>query len=781
MSRIIFATAFLLGAVAVAWMGSNFVDVSRLGLAVISVIGGVYGIGLIELCQFRRATTTLTRALGGLANRSADPVTSLEAWLQPLNPALRNPVRLRIEGERAGLPAPVLTPYLVGLLVMLGLLGTFVGMVDTLKGAVVALEGTTKLEAIRAGLAAPINGLSLAFGTSVAGVAASAMLGLMSTLSRRDRMLAVRQLDTLIPAHFRQFSLVHSRQETYKALQTQSQGLPEVAEKLQLLAQQMAQMTEQLGEKLVSNQGAFHATVQQNYRDLAVSVAQSLKDSIAQTSRLTGENLRPIVQEVMTGIQAEVKEHTRQTHQSLSQTVETQLQVLSARFGETSERVAHAWQTGLASHEQANRALLTGVNQAFSQFNEGFSQAAHSVVEAVDHTGNQWFERQAGAEQQRYQCWADTLEKTQIQTESRFSEAARAITEKLDQAALSQSTVLDQLTAQMREVTDTFTSQWQSSGEAQRVQQTQLSDSLTRLAQEVSLQLKTHASQTLQEMGNLLQSCESLVQTRIQTETDWLAGYGSRLEGLAEVVRTELNGLRDAEAERGTQAVNRLAELEASVSTHLAALGQSLEAPMIRLIQTASETPRAAAEVIEKLRSEISKNIERDNQLLEERTHSMQELQSLSAALQQASTGQLSAVEALVQSSSAMLETVGGNFTQHVAQEVSKISSVADQFASSAIEMSSLGEAFHQAMSLHSEANSKLMESLGQIERALEKSSARSDEQLGYYVAQARDVIDHSILSQKEIFEELRQLRQSGPVVDFDGRKVASEAAAEVL
>jgi hypothetical protein len=35
---------------------------------------------------------------------------------------------------------------------------------------------------------------------------------------------------------------------------------------------------------------------------------------------------------------------------------------------------------------------------------------------------------------------------------------------------------------------------------------------------------------------------------------------------------------------------------------------------------------------------------------------------------------------------------------------------------------------------------------------------SRSDEQLAYYVAQAREIIDLSILSQKEVFEELRQL-----------------------
>jgi len=40
----------------------------------------------------------------------------------------------------------------------------------------------------------------------------------------------------------------------------------------------------------------------------------------------------------------------------------------------------------------------------------------------------------------------------------------------------------------------------------------------------------------------------------------------------------------------------------------------------------------------------------------------------------------------------------------------------------------------------------------------LDNSLARSDEQLAYYVAQAREVIDLSMLSQKQIIEEMQQL-----------------------
>lgn len=57
------------------------------------------------------------------------------------------------------------------------------------------------------------------------------------------------------------------------------------------------------------------------------------------------------------------------------------------------------------------------------------------------------------------------------------------------------------------------------------------------------------------------------------------------------------------------------------------------------------------------------------------------------------------------------------------------------------------------------------MTHLQQIEAALEKSLARSDEQLAYYVAQAREVIDLSMMSQKQIVEELQQLAgQRAPV-----------------
>jgi hypothetical protein len=93
-----------------------------------------------------------------------------------------------------------------------------------------------------------------------------------------------------------------------------------------------------------------------------------------------------------------------------------------------------------------------------------------------------------------------------------------------------------------------------------------------------------------------------------------------------------------------------------------------------------------------------------------------------------------------------------------VEAETGKLGAVAAQVTGSAVEVASLGEAFGVAVQLFGESNDKLAAQLQRIEAALGKSLTRSDEQLAYYVAQAREVIDLSMLSQKQILEDLQRL-----------------------
>ncbi|MGI4846700.1 MAG: hypothetical protein ACRYGK_00960, partial [Janthinobacterium lividum] len=225
----------------------------------------------------------------------------------------------------------------------------------------------------------------------------------------------------------------------------------------------------------------------------------------------------------------------------------------------------------------------------------------------------------------------------------------------------------------------------------------------------------------------------------------------SRLHG-------ELDSIRSAESARGAAAVDRLGELQSAVTAHLATLGAALEAPITRLIETASEAPRAAAEVIGQLRQEVASSTARDNDLLEERSRILETLNTLLDGINRASAEQRAVIDTLVTRSEAALNQAGVAFSDNVAGEAGKLAEVAAQVTTSAVDVASLGEAFGFAVQSFNQGNEKLIASLQRIEAAMDKSMARSDEQLAYYVAQAREIIDLSMMSQKEVLDALRVL-----------------------
>jgi hypothetical protein len=224
------------------------------------------------------------------------------------------------------------------------------------------------------------------------------------------------------------------------------------------------------------------------------------------------------------------------------------------------------------------------------------------------------------------------------------------------------------------------------------------------------------------------------------------------------VLQTELGALRSDEALRGNAAVERLGELQTALTGHLTTLGTALEDPITRLIATASEAPRAAAEVIGQLRQEISHSVARDNALLEERSRIMATLNTLLEGINHSALEQRAVIDALVASSAVSLTQAGEQFAAKVDGEAAKLADIAADVTGSALEVATLGETFGFAVRTFGEANDKLIASLQRIESAMDKSMARSDDQLAYYVAQAREVIDLSTMSQKEIVEALRQL-----------------------
>ena len=132
MNRMPFVAAFFAGLVAIAWVGAGYAGSHPLALSVLTLIAAFYLAGGQELRHYCAASASLATALAALpvalpaalpaasppipaltdatTDAQTDPLLALDSWLENIHPSLRNPVRLRIEGERIALPGPTLTP-----------------------------------------------------------------------------------------------------------------------------------------------------------------------------------------------------------------------------------------------------------------------------------------------------------------------------------------------------------------------------------------------------------------------------------------------------------------------------------------------------------------------------------------------------------------------------------------------------------------------------------------------------------------------------------------------
>lgn len=1207
---------FVAGLAVVAWIGIGYAGNNPLALAVTLLISVCYLAGAWELLRYQQATASLTRATAQLSEAPA----SLASWLDQLHPSLRNAARLRVEGERVGLPGPALAPYLVGLLVLLGMLGTFLGMVVTLRGTGMALESATDLGAIRASLAAPVKGLGFAFGTSIAGVASSAMLGLLAALCRRERVQAAQSLDTKIATTLRVYSQSYQREESFKLLQRQAEvmqrqaeAMPTLVDRLQSMMQSMEQQTRTINDRQLASQDAFQGKAEAAYARLAAVMEQSMKEGVAESARSAGVALQPVVQATMESLSRE----TASLQDTVSAAVQQQLSSLTAGFQASTANVADIWNQALAGQQRASETLAQDLRASLDRFAQTFEQRSSALLDGVSarleaSSGNMseaWtsalsrqervseklagdnlqaltaaaasFEQHsasllrtlndshtllqselASRDQQRLAAWTETLgamgatlrqewEASGAQTAARqqaisdtlaqtvrdinaqaaaqatvlegvalrMQTAADTVSDRWDAALSSQQQVSEKLSrdnqqalttaaaafeqhsaallqalgashtdlqaalaakdaerltawteslaslaatlrqeweqtgaqaaareAALREtlaqtarditaqteaqaalldgvstrlastagsvadqwtaalarqeqvsqqlandnqqalstaaatfeqhsasllrtleqshadlhaalaskdserlaawtgaltaVADTLGQQWKAAGDDAVARQQSLSDTMAltamevtaqteaqgRLLESVSTRLETTASQVTQAWtdaqarqeqvseklaaehqqalstaaATFEQHSASLLRTLDQSHADLQAALASRdearlsawtgkLADIADALRQEweqagrqaaerqqdmaqalaqatreITAQTDAQAQLLGDASTRLetsanhvtqawtdaqarqeqvgeklaaanqdaltaaaatfeqhsasllrtlessqADLQAALASRdeerlsawtskLATIADTLRqeweqagettsrqqqqicetlaqtaehitsqteahardtiAEISRLVQAASEAPKAAAEVIGELRQKLSDSMVRDNDMQEERNRLLETLDTLLTAVNHTATEQRTAVDALVASSAELLERVGTQFTDRVDAETGKLTEVAAQVTTSAVEVASLGEAFGTAVQLFGESNDKLVAHLQRIETALDKSIARGDEQLSYYVAQAREVVDLSLMSQRQIIENLQQL-----------------------
>lgn len=179
----------------------------------VAIIGSLFAFRqVIRLFREIRWVNSLTGAEGGQVSNAPLLLAPMAVMLQAgagaqglstgTTRAILDSIATRLDEGRE------LNRYLVGLLVFLGLLGTFWGLLETvhsISGVIDSMktgaDTTTMFDDLKSGLSAPIAGMSVSFTSSLFGLASSLVVGFLDLQAGQAQNRFYTELEEFLASH----------------------------------------------------------------------------------------------------------------------------------------------------------------------------------------------------------------------------------------------------------------------------------------------------------------------------------------------------------------------------------------------------------------------------------------------------------------------------------------------------------------------------------------------------------------------------------------------------
>jgi hypothetical protein len=722
----------VIGAVVVAKTLSTYWGRDAQATLIVAAIGVALLVGLAELVQRQlRAARLETEVL-------ALPAHPNESTLDVLGAQLQSLLRARLENSPAPALGESIAPFFTGLLVMLGLLGTLLGLFQTVHGAGHALTSANDVDALRNNLAAPIAGLTRSFGCSAAGISASAMLGLSLALVRRRESRLLRAINAYASGPLRAHSPLRKQARALELLASQGNAAGALEGVGQKLGELSGQVIELQTQALKSQQAAF--------TELLGSLREALTRSASDSGEQLVSKLGPLLSQVAER-SAEALTTQANSFADVARELRSELtQDASERRKETSEALI-SLRTQLDDAERARALAHT------SELDKLASLATQSLSEAERR------ERDAA------ERWQQQLSRLDAQLEAAQSGERERLRS------------LDQQLASLRERDDA------SRGELDALT-TRVGSELSRLVGALDAQIEARAGLEREHADHTLRAAQQLsaAATTLEAQADkqLTALEQSAAEQKATFSRLveQLPALFERAAHSSQEAAqNALAQLTQLTEQRLTQVSQLLHDDITsraQVDQSVAERAKSAFDEAVRQSSELARLLTRVEEILPQladaaQAGAAQTLERISEHMEEQATRFASFENALADARQEQVGALATQLTQHASDleqklthTVGTVQDAAAVWQASSAEMQAVAALFASSIERQRDASDALIESLGDVEGAVERAGQHAaHDALGDQLAATQEVFAKQLQFQRELFEQLRALRAS--------------------
>lgn len=738
----------LIGSVVVVKTLSSYWGRDAQASLIVAAIGGALLLGLAELVQRQLRAARLEAEVRAL------PAHPSESSLDVVGPQLQSLLRARLEN----LPAPSLgesiAPFFTGLLVMLGLLGTLLGLFQTVHGASHALTSASDVDALRRNLAAPIAGLTRSFGCSAAGISASAMLGLALALVRRRESQLLRAINAYAAGPLRAHSPQRKQARALEQLATQGNATGAL---------------EGIGQKLGELSGqviALQTQALQAQKEAFSELLGSMRDALTRTASDSGEQLVSKLGPLLSEVAERSAGALTSQADAFAGAVRELRAELSQDANERRKETSEALQRLRAQLDEAERSRASA---HAAELDKLATLASQSLSEAERR------EREAA------ERWQQQLRRLDAQLEA----AQNAEAERLRS--------LDQQLASLRQRDDA------SRGELDVLTQ-RVGEELTRLVGALDAQITARSSLEREHADHTLRAAQQLsaAATTLEAQADkqlaalehTAAEQKATFSRLVEQLPALFERAARSSQEAAEQALAQLTQLTEQRLTQVSELLHKDIEHRAELDQNVAERAKSAFDDAVQKSGELARLLTRIEELLPQlsdaaQAGAAQTLERISEHMEEQATRFASFENALADARQEQVGALAAQLTQHasdleqkLSQTVGTVQEAAAVWQASSAEMQAVASLFASSIERQRDASNALIESLGDVEGAVERAGQHAaHDALSDQLAATQEVFARQLQFQRELFEQLRALRSGTSRVSAVG---AGQGEADV-
>jgi len=283
------------------------------------------------------------------------------------------------------------TNYFIGTALMIGLLGTFTGLlvaIDDMGRIILSLSGDINLAKVISDFSGPLGGMAVGFGSSLFGVVAAIILGIKGYILNKNQEVLIEGVEDWLKGR-----IINVGSGSPAIGDMDGGNLPDHQNSfMDVFIEQISAMTTEMAKISQSNERLHSitiATVQQarNEHELTVNIMESMRDSLKSIDVHSQENTQILTDQLETlsnNIHTDQDKASQAYLQDLTKLftrLENSLQSTQTSISEEFTKMNHENATQSASHMNKVASTLTNMNVHL----EANKQSLQQLLETSSH------------------------------------------------------------------------------------------------------------------------------------------------------------------------------------------------------------------------------------------------------------------------------------------------------------------------------------------------------------------------------------------------------------